>query len=254
MEPKGYQNIWKREESLESLNKRLHDGVPIEKLYERAIGYRDAMFERFFPYAKPSDNDRVMELGSGVGWIMQAMIEKYPNLSEIIGLDISENMIKRAQERWQHTKAKYVLYDGNKIPFADKEISIIYSVAAIQHIDKNIAFLIFKEIYRVLSIGGHAVLHFLSVHHIPKNQISYEEECRNHINNNTDTHWHHFYSFDELYVLFSEVLGVSDFDARYDNNSIFIHFSKGTGRKFKNESLKSLIDPEKLKVGYENIS
>ncbi|MDE1828867.1 MAG: class I SAM-dependent methyltransferase [Thaumarchaeota archaeon] len=115
METEGYKEIWKKNESLESVSKRIHDGVPIEKLFERALGYQNTMFERFFPYAKPSDNDTVMELGSGVGWIMQAVVEKYPNILEIIGLDISENMIKRAKERWNHPKAKIVLYDGLKI-------------------------------------------------------------------------------------------------------------------------------------------
>src|SRR5438270_146127 len=95
---------------------------------------------------------------SGVGWIMEAVLEKFPEIS-ITGLDISENIATRARERLPDPRAGFVVYDGFKFPFEDSSFDVIYSCAVIQHIEKHVAFLLFREIYRSLAVGGHAVLH-----------------------------------------------------------------------------------------------
>jgi ubiquinone/menaquinone biosynthesis C-methylase UbiE len=237
MEPTSYAAAWTREESLDSLNRRIHDGVSLEQLADRARGYRDQMFEVLYPFAPPKEGERVLEVGSGVGWIMQAMLEKFP-IGEITGLDISENMVRRAQERFSDPRSQFVLYDGFHFPFSDDYFPVIYSCAALQHIEKHVAFLLMREIYRVLAPQGHAILHFLSINHMSQNNIPYEQECWNIINN-TETHWHFYYSFDELFIIFSELIGVDDLDIWPDPSfsSFFVHFSKGTQRKFLRENL-----------------
>lgn len=237
MKPSSYATTWKREEDLDSLNRRIHDGVPIEKLADRARGYRDYMFEVCYPFAQPKEGDHVLEFGSGVGWIMQAMLEKFP-IQEIIGLDISENMIRRAQERFSDPKAQFVVYDGLHFPFTDDYFPVIYSCAVIQHIDKHVAFLLMREIYRVLAPQGHAVLHFLSVNYMPRSALPYDQECWSNINQ-VETHWHYYYSFDELFIIFSELIGVDDLNIQHDPSfgSFFVHFSKETQRKFLDEDL-----------------
>jgi len=89
LDPNDYSAVWKRDESLDSLNKRIHDGVPSNQLSERAKNRCHLMFDDFFPYAKPKKLSRVMEFGSGVGWLMQHMLERFP-VKEIVGLDISK--------------------------------------------------------------------------------------------------------------------------------------------------------------------
>lgn len=235
----GYATTWTVDDSLENLNLRIHDGVALEQLLDRARGYRDQLFN-LFPEAGPAPSDTVLELGSGVGWIMQAMLERFP-VKEIVGLDISANMIARAQERFADDRARFVLYDGFTIPFDDSSIPMMYSVAAMQHIEKHVAFLLFEELYRILAPGGHGIIHLLSVDHIPSADPNFHDECWNHVRN-LPTHWHHYYSFDELFVLFADVIGVSDLDIVHEDvtNSFFVHFSKGTGRPFRRAELPSL--------------
>jgi ubiquinone/menaquinone biosynthesis C-methylase UbiE len=212
------------------------------------------MFEHFYPMASPQRGDRVLEVGSGVGWIMQATAEGYPDITEVVGLDISENMIKRAQERWTHPLARWVLYDGMHFPFEDDHFDVVYSCAALQHVEKHHAFFIFKEIDRVLKPGGHAVLHLLYTAVLSHNSTSFEEECRNHIENRRDAHWHHFYSYDELVEVFGNVLRVDDLDIRLDESisNLYVHFSKGTGRRFLRKDLPYIAYPyhvERLLAG-----
>jgi ubiquinone/menaquinone biosynthesis C-methylase UbiE len=244
----AYAATWLADESLESVSSRIHDGVPAELLMDRARGYRDWLFDTY-PMARPNSQTRVMELGSGVGWIMEAVLERF-EVREIVGLDISANMVQRAQERFSHPRARFVVYDGFHAPFDDDHFDVIYSVAAMQHIEKHIAFLLFEELYRILSVGGHAVIHLLAVDHIPEGEITYHDECWNHVRD-VPTHWHHYHSFDELFVLFSRVIGVADLDITYEeaSKSFLVHFSKGTGSPYLRPELATLTFSERLKAG-----
>ena len=87
MDPAAYKQTWVQPSTLDSLNARIHDGVPVEQLGQRASDRRDLCFEELFPYARPEAGARVLELGPGVGWIMEAMLARYP-IGEIVGLDV----------------------------------------------------------------------------------------------------------------------------------------------------------------------
>ena len=78
MDPSGYKSVWQKNDDLDALNRRIHDGVPLDMLSQRAESYLDLLFDTVFPYAKPDSGARVMELGSGVGWIMQTMLKNHP--------------------------------------------------------------------------------------------------------------------------------------------------------------------------------
>ncbi|HKF77859.1 MAG TPA: class I SAM-dependent methyltransferase [Candidatus Dormibacteraeota bacterium] len=245
----SYQQVWQDAYDLDALNVRLHDGVPLDHLADRGRSYRDLMFQRFYPLAAPRPGDRVLEIGGGVGWIMQAVLEGYPGISELVDLDISENMIRRAQERWSHPKVRYQLYDGLTFPFPDDSFDVVYSCACIQHIEKHAAYFVFKEAHRVLKPGGHAVLHLLSIHQLPRpNNYTYEEECRHHLEGRGDHHWHHYYGLDELVAMLAMEIGVSDFDLQVQEGEThqFVHFSKRTGQRFLDADLLQLMYPQSL--------
>ena len=236
MDPDGYKQAWVRPSTLEVLNGRIHDGVPIEELAERAADRRDTCFELLFPYARPTEGAKVLELGPGVGWIMEAMLDRYP-IAEIVGLDVSPVMIEQAQERWRDDRASYVLYDGLRVPLENDSFDNVYSIACLQHVEKHHAFLAMKELVRILKPGGHGTLHLISIHHLPQVQRPYARECWNHVNN-ADEHWMHYYSFDEILVLFSHALGVTDLDIKYHRTSFWVHFSKGTERRFVSDEVE----------------
>jgi SAM-dependent methyltransferase len=226
MDSAAYKKAWVQSSTLDSLNRRIHDNVPVDELADRAAQRRDLCFEELFPYARPEAGARVLELGPGVGWIMEAMLARYP-ISEIVGLDVSPVMVDNARRRWSDPRASYVLYGGLRVPLADDSFDNLYSIACLQHIEKHHAFLVLQEMVRLLKPGGHGTVHLLSVHHVPTTQASMEHEAWN-----TNTHWLHYYSFDELVVLFSYGLGVSDLDVKYWGTSFWVHFSKDTTEKF----------------------
>jgi 2-polyprenyl-3-methyl-5-hydroxy-6-metoxy-1,4-benzoquinol methylase len=231
----AYKKTWVQPSGLDALNRRIHDGVPVEHLAERAAERRDLCFEELFPYARPAEGAKVLELGPGVGWIMEAMLERYP-IAEIVGLDVSEVMIEAAQQRWTDPRASYVAYDGLRVPLADDTFDNVYSIACLQHIEKHHAFLVMQELVRLLKPGGHGTLHLMSIHHLPITRASFEQECWKHVWN-ANTHWMHYYSYDEIVVLFSYALGVTDLDVKFWGTSFWVHFSKGTDRPFHDKDV-----------------
>ena len=236
MDSAAYKKTWLQASTLDLLNERIHDGVPVEQLGQRAADRRDLCFEELFPYARPEAGARVLELGPGVGWIMEAMLARYP-VGEIVGLDVSPVMIENARQRWTDPRASYVLYGGLRVPLADDSFDNIYSIACLQHIEKHHAFLVLKELVRLLKPGGHATVHLMSVHHLKTTGASFEQECWKHVLD-TNTHWMHYYTFDEIVLLFSYGLGVTDLDVKYWGTSFWVHFSKGTAEQFRNPDVE----------------
>jgi ubiquinone/menaquinone biosynthesis C-methylase UbiE len=232
----AYKKTWVQRSTLDALNTRIHDGVPVEQLGERAAERRDLCFEELFPYARPVQGARVLEVGPGVGWIMEAMLARYP-IGEIIGIDVSPAMLEAAKRRWHDPRARYVLYDGLRVPLADDCFDNIYSIACLQHIEKHHAFLVMQELVRLLKPGGHGTLHLMAIDHITHAPRSYAQECWNHVRN-ANTHWMHYYAFDEIVVLFSRALGVTDLDVKYWGTSFWVHFSKDAGQTFHHKDVE----------------
>lgn len=240
MDAERYKGAWTQENTLEELNKRIHDGAQTpEELLERARKYRRWLIESSYPHAAPPVGGSMMEFGSGVGWIMQAMLERY-DVKEIIGLDISEVMIRGAKERLSDERAKFVLYDGFHFPFDDDRFDNIYSAACIQHINKDISFGLFKEMHRCLKPGGHATLHVLSLVHPLYSKRSFEEEARRHLEEGSHHH-HYFYTAEELLIWLVDFIGVSDFDLRSCATSLIVHFSKGGASQFARPELEAKV-------------
>jgi SAM-dependent methyltransferase len=184
---------WNRaEESLASVERRIHDGVPVNKLRERAQDYVRTLSSHF-SWAMPQKGALILEIGSGVGYIMEAAAQKF-DPSRIIGLDIAPAMIE---------KAEFLSYDGVTIPLEPGSVDYIYSVACLQHIPKPYVYNLFGEMLRVLKPTGAATLHFMSfaVLQLHKDRFSFRTEIAQQLAG-AEGHWHHFYTQEELmYVL-----------------------------------------------------
>jgi ubiquinone/menaquinone biosynthesis C-methylase UbiE len=212
-------------ESMESVNRRIHDGAPIELLTDRAQAYVRQVFD-LFSYANPKDGASVMEIGSGAGYIMEAMYEgtraRGINPDKIIGLDIAEHMIARAKTRLHANPIfSFLHYDGVHVPLPDQSLDFIYSVAALQHVPRPYVFNVFFEILRLLKPDGYAIIHLIGVKHLrsaPQLAIPWRVEIHNQLTR-TPAHWHHYYTAEELEAVFCAT-GFGHIDVR-DGDSIW---------------------------------
>jgi SAM-dependent methyltransferase len=191
-------------ESLEAVEMRIHDGVPREMLHARADAYLDSL-NMHFPDAMPERGSLIMEVGSGVAYVLEAANTRFQP-RDLIGLDVAPNMVANAQQRLARDKvtipARFVIYDGVNIPIRSRSLDFIYSVACLQHIPKPYAYNLFGEMLRILRIGGFAALHFMSFTAMKIwKEFDFRQEIARQLQG-TETHWHHFYSTEELsYVL-----------------------------------------------------
>jgi ubiquinone/menaquinone biosynthesis C-methylase UbiE len=195
-------------EALVDIERRIHDGVPLDQLHTRAATYVDTQ-AGLFPWAMPAPGGDVLEIGSGVGYVMQAALRRFKP-HRLIGLDVAPAMLKQAQARLARDGAadprmEFLLYDGISVPLADASLDYIYSVAALQHVPKAYVYNLFLEIRRLLKPGGSCALQFLSFSHLKHHvrHVPFREEMAAQIHGNVQ-HWHFFYSFDELFHVLTE--------------------------------------------------
>ena len=98
----------------------------------------------------------VLDIGCGNGLIFPYIREKGAFYS---GLDISENLIGIARERYageiEAGKAKFVVSEATELPFKDNEFDFVISFAVLHHLpSEELRKKFFEEIFRVLRPQG----------------------------------------------------------------------------------------------------
>ena len=221
---------WDRpDEPLEATELRIHDGTAREGLRQRAEWYLTTLHQ-LFPWAMPKPDAVVMEIGSGLGYVMRAVLERF-SPRRIIGLDVAPSMINKAKERIQRDgvadpRLEFLLYDGVKIPLADGSVDYIYSVASLQHVPKVYVYNLFLEIKRLLSPVGFCCIHLLSCNNIREHSrsVPFAREIGSQLSGE-DTHWHQFYSFDELLRVLADGVEAKQIDIIDGEVSIWVSFA-----------------------------
>jgi ubiquinone/menaquinone biosynthesis C-methylase UbiE len=205
---------WNQVRPIEVTSAVIHDGAKSpQELADRAKSYVQDLLFGSYPQAVPDPDATILEVGSGLGWIMEAMnnylIAQGRNPKQVIGLDIASNMIRQAKQRLGVEEPfGFQLYDGVTVPLPDSSLDLIYSVAAIQHIPRPFVFNLFFEFLRLLKPDAFAVFHLLSTRCLQRQeeQHPWRNEIRNQITGAT-AHWHHFYTKQELV----DVLSITGF-------------------------------------------
>ena len=99
----------------------------------------------------------VLEIGCGAGRFTASLAEEF---SEVIAVDVSEDMINYARGRIVGSNVKFVRTDGVGLPAANESVSAVFSAHVLQHLDRREhALPIFAEAHRVLEGGGTAFVH-----------------------------------------------------------------------------------------------
>ncbi len=102
-----------------------------------------------------SPESTVLEIGCGLG---RLVIPASYYFTKCFGIDISEEVIFKAQERVDKLKIsniKLLPCDGQNIPLEDKSVNFVYSFLVLMHIpSKKMVRHYIKEIYRVLKPEG----------------------------------------------------------------------------------------------------
>lgn len=111
-------------------------------LHERITGRLFSKLDRDYKY--------ILDVGSGTGTLVDILAEKYPE-AEVVGVDIAPGMIDFATSKVRRKNARFLVGDGESLPFKDKEFDLVVSSASLQWMDPQ---KVFAEVSRVLRPRG----------------------------------------------------------------------------------------------------
>jgi ubiquinone/menaquinone biosynthesis C-methylase UbiE len=110
------------------------------------------------PRNLPPEARRALEIGCGPGRLMRPMSR---NFGELHGVDVSDEMIRLAQERFGASRSIHLHQNtgADLAPLPSDYFDFVYSYAVFQHIpSRDVVLSYFDEIRRVLKDGGLARL------------------------------------------------------------------------------------------------
>ncbi len=125
----------------------------------------DALMNRAAQLGHPQERRRALDFGCGLGRVTRALADRF---EECVGVDISENMIKRARELNGNIEGVSFVVNraADLTVFADGSFDFVYSNIVLQHVpDRRAIESYIAEFCRVLRPGGLAVFQLPS--HIP---------------------------------------------------------------------------------------
>ena len=136
---------------------------------DNRIGYRDpAAEERFWRGGREDldavladlelvigPDDRVVEIGCGVGRLTRVLAER---AGSVVAIDVSAEMLERARAANPGLETvEWLLGDGESLPVEDASADIVFSHVVFQHIpDPGVTLGYVREMGRVLRPGGRA--------------------------------------------------------------------------------------------------
>jgi ubiquinone/menaquinone biosynthesis C-methylase UbiE len=123
--------------------------------FDRA-GKRDGE-EILGPFVQP--DDVVLDLGCGIGRVVKYVA---PQCREVWAVDASEKMLEMGRRRLSELgNVRFTLCTGTAFPdVPNAAIDFAYSLLTLQHVEREHAFMLLRELRRVVRPGGQAYLTF----------------------------------------------------------------------------------------------
>ncbi|MRS12457.1 MAG: methyltransferase domain-containing protein [Actinobacteria bacterium] len=115
---------------------------------------------RIMDLAEVGPGDRVLDIGTGPGYLARAASLRVGDSGRAVGLDASPEMVEQATGRAKHegSTAEFVLAGAQEMPFDDGSFDVVVSRLALHHIPSDLKGQAIEEIARVLAPGGRVVL------------------------------------------------------------------------------------------------
>ena len=116
----------------------------------------EEQFEKLRPWVPPTGV--VLDFGCGIGRVARYVA---PHCRELWAVDSSPVMLDLARKRLAALgNVRYARCPGTTIPLADESVDLAYSVLTLQHVEREHAFSLLRELRRTTRRGGAVYLTF----------------------------------------------------------------------------------------------
>jgi SAM-dependent methyltransferase len=151
----GYGRLWRPRSEDEARDLILTDADP--EVFE-ASGRADA--DRLSRLVR--DDAVVMDLGCGIGRVARYVA---PRCRALWAVDASEAMLQRARRRLDGAgDVRFARCVGTRVPaLPDDSVDLAYSLLTLQHLEREDAFALLRDVRRIVRPGGHAFLTFPNI-------------------------------------------------------------------------------------------
>lgn len=219
-------SFWDRsaqEDSHDAILSGLGGTSKATQLAFEALGERDGAYLSRFVHG----GARALDLGCAIGRVARPMA---PHCKELIGIDISREMLAEAKEYLAGVEnVSLVLTEGSDFPgIADESVDFVYSLLCLIHVDKRSAYRYMAEIARVLVPRGKAMLQFENIM-TPEGLSEFQRVATQELNFPLE-----FYSPREVRMLLASV-GLEVYTEVPDANFLNVIVVKGNADKWSKE-------------------
>ena len=134
-------------------------GVGMRYVFSRrGLWVINTPFRRILNAAQVTPEDRVLDLGCGIGNILIALSERMAFTHPAIGVDVSPALIELGRREIQRAgfdgRIALRVAQATALPFADQTFDVVLTSHMIKHLDDQALAQAFAEVWRVLSPGG----------------------------------------------------------------------------------------------------
>jgi ubiquinone/menaquinone biosynthesis C-methylase UbiE len=128
----------------------------------RGLWVINTPYRRILRAAGITPQDRVLDLGCGIGNILIALAERTDFIHPAAGVDVSPDLIRIgereiAKARLQH-RIDLRVSPATRLPFEDGAFDIVLTSHVLKHLDDDALLACFREVARVLRPGGRFLL------------------------------------------------------------------------------------------------
>lgn len=134
-----------------------YDEAAAERLEAVYLG-PDVVAQREDTLSKLSilEGEKVLDIGSGPGFLAAALAEATGPSGDVVGVDISQQMVDRAASKSPHSWLSYEVADATALPFKDNSFDVVVSTQVAEYIPDIDAFC--SEVFRVLKPKGRGLI------------------------------------------------------------------------------------------------
>ncbi|MCR4697562.1 MAG: class I SAM-dependent methyltransferase [Lachnospiraceae bacterium] len=152
------------------MDKRLvFDSIP-EQFDKWRVRYNPALFSYIKEICKLTKNKSCLEIGPGTGQASDFAIQSG---CDYLAIELGENLTEKMKEKYSsYDNFHIVNADFETYDFGNKKFDLIYSAAAIQWIDEDIAY---RRVYDLLKDGGILAMLLMRSEYQSDNPALYDE-------------------------------------------------------------------------------